>query len=527
MSLTRFIYLFLLSLAAFSCTEDLPDGEYTLELYSHGDLHGRFFSTLPRISTIIGEARNNSGREGVMFIDLGDHNHGSDAAYYFNRIYDYPDNTDHIYSRLANELGYDAIVVGNHDIEAGCSIFNKIKEELKMPYLGANVLDNSSSYSYLQPYTVIDKQGIKVAVIGFTTPSVELWVGKEKMNGIRIEKIHRMADSLVQHVNSVENPHFTILALHSGSGNGSSSDYENVASYLASNIKGVDLILSAHDHLSNVADIEGIYIVNSGPYGNILDKTTIELKIEDGKVLNKDISVEEINTKGVLPDSSFLGLFSKEIKLAEDFSNTSLGIIDSEIDPKLILGAPCTYSNLLHYVQLQESGADISFVSPTKFTGTIDVGNVTYGDILELYPFENTLYTVSMTGIQIKKYLEESYSIFNSTGKVVGKPYMFDCAGGLKYEITLSKPVGERVEILSFTDGTLFDLNSTYKAAMVSYRANGGGELLQKATGLEPSQLDSIILQRSSDIRDLLFQFLKSGKPLSVTDGIADWQIIY
>ena len=93
-----------------------------------------------------------------MFIDLGDHNHGSDAAYYFNRIYDYPDNTDHIYSRLANELGYDAIVVGNHDIEAGYSIFNKIKEELKIPYLGANVLDNSSSYPYLQPYTVIDKQ---------------------------------------------------------------------------------------------------------------------------------------------------------------------------------------------------------------------------------------------------------------------------------------------------------------------------------------------------------------------------------
>ena len=80
--------LLLLAVAFSSCSRAsrLPDGTYTLELYSHGDLHGNFFTTLPKIASIVQQARDSVGEENVLFIDLGDHNHGSNSAYYFNHI---------------------------------------------------------------------------------------------------------------------------------------------------------------------------------------------------------------------------------------------------------------------------------------------------------------------------------------------------------------------------------------------------------------------------------------------------------
>lgn len=526
MRFSSILYLLAVIFCSCSCVSDLSDGTYTLELYSHGDLHGRYFSSLPSISSVVKEARRDSGGERVVFIDLGDHNHGTDAAYYFNHIYGYSKGEEHLYSRLANELEYDAIVAGNHDFEPGPLIYDKIVQELHMPYLGANVLDSSSLKSYFKPYTILNKGGIKVAVVGFTTPYASLWLGTEKRKGLIFENIHKIADSLVNYVNRVEKPHFTILSLHSGLGNGSQDDYENVSSYLAHSLTGADIILSAHDHLPKISSINGVYILNSGPYGKILDKAVVTLTVKDGKIVGKEIIAEEIHTQDILPDSIFLQKFSPERQLVSDFAQSPIGCIEKEINPKLILQGPCTYSNLLHYVQMIECGADLSFVSPTKYMGVVETGEVTYNDILEMYPFENSLYKVRMTGEQIRRYLEIAYSIFDSNGNIIGKPYKFDCAGGIKYKVTLSRPVGERVEIISFTNGREFSLKDSYTVAMVSYRANGGGELILEATGLEPDQLEEIIIGKYPDVRTLLYRFFKSSLPLSSTDGIASWKLV-
>ena len=520
--------LLLLAVAFSSCSRAsrLPDGTYTLELYSHGDLHGNFFTTLPKIASIVQQARDSVGEENVLFIDLGDHNHGSNSAYYFNHIYRYPQGEGHLYSRIANSLKYDAIVAGNHDIEAGFENFNKIKEELQMPYLAANVIDSATRSPYLHPYAILDKNGLKIAVIGFTTPSVELWLGPEKRGGLHFERIQNMADSLVKQVNEVEKPQFTILALHSGAGDGTVSDYENVASYLASNISGVDLILAAHDHLSSISYENGVYILNSGPYGAILNNAQIRVYVKDGKIVGKNVVPVAIHTADADPSQDFLNMFTEEISEVDRFSNSPIGKTDRDIDPGKIFNSPCAYSNLLHFVQLQCTGADISFVSPTKSGNILKEGVVSWNDILQLYPFENILYKVRLKGSEIKKYLEESYSIFDDKGKTVGKPYKFDCAGGVIYEVTLSRPVGERVHIFSFTNGQKFDMDSTYSAAMVSYRANGGGGLLSKATGLESSQLGGICTGKYTDVRELLYRFFSSSVSLEATEGCAQWRLI-
>ena len=133
-----------------------------------------------------------------------------------------------------------------------------------------------------------------------------------------------MADSLVKQVNEVEKPHFTILALHSGAGDGTVSDYENVASYLASNISGVDLILAAHDHLSSISYENGVYILNSGPYGAILNNAQIRVYVKDGKIVGKNVVPVAIHTADADPSQDFLNMFTEEIGEVDRFSNSPI-----------------------------------------------------------------------------------------------------------------------------------------------------------------------------------------------------------
>ena len=504
----------ILSSCIFSCKNSVPDGEYELTLYSHGDIHGNWFTTLPSLLGEVNAERERIGEDKVIFLDLGDHNNGSDAAYYYNHIYEYNPGEEHMWSRVANYIKYDAVVVGNHDIEAGPQNWKKIKSEMDMPYLAANIFDGNNKDSYFQPYTIINKNGLKIAVVGFTTPSAKLWLGREKKENLRFEEIHKMADSLVRYVNQSENPHFTILALHSGKGNGSVTDTEDVAAYLGSTLEGTDIILAAHDHVGMIGKYKNNYVASTDAYGKEIIKSSIKISVVDGNATEKHISIEQIKGDSLSPHRNFLNHFAKEIKAVEDFSNTAIGKADADIDPKLILKGTCTYSNLLHHVQLEESSADISFVSPSKFRGIVPAGDITYKQILQMYPFENILYKVKLSGKEILSYLEESYKIFDSDGKLVGSPQNFDCAGGIDYTVDYRHPVGKRIKIISLDNGKLFHTDSTYTAAMVSYRANGGGELMMKATGSDADELENRVADKYSDVRELLFKFFNSGKSL-------------
>lgn len=504
----------ILSSCIFSCRNNLQNGEYEITLYSYGDLHGNWFTTLPKIAGAVNAERESKGEDKVIFIDLGDHNHGSDAAYYYNHIHEYSSEEEHIWSKVADYVKYDAVVVGNHDIEAGPSNWDKIKDELDMPYLAANILSGETMEPYFQPYTIINKDGLKFAIIGFTTPSAKLWIGSEKKRDLHFEYIHKMADSLVHHVNETENPHFTILALHSGRGTGFVDDTENVAAYLGETIDGADLILAAHDHLGGISRYTKNEVASTNAYGKDVIEASIKIVIEDGKAIEKYLSIRSINTDTLLPDRNFLNHFANEIKAVEKFSSTVIGKADVEIDPKLIFKGPCTYSNLLHCVQLEESGADISFVSPSKFRGVVPAGDITCNQVLQMYPFENILYKVQLSGREIVSYLEESYKIFDANRGLVGSPQNFDCAGGLDYNADVGQPPGKRIKINSLSNGKVFHPDSIYTAAMVSYRANGGGGLMSKATGLQEDELGSRIVEKYSDVRTQLFNFFKSGKSL-------------
>lgn len=500
------------------------DGIYRLELYAHGDVHGCFFDSLARIQTYLNQRRVAVGEEKVVSIDLGDHIHGANSTYYYNYVHNYSPGEKHLYSRVAEYIGYDAIVAGNHDIETGREIFGRIRDEMSIPYLAANVVRKESGEPFFKPYAIFDKDGIRIAVIGLTTPEVKKWLGSEKIAGLDILPIHNVADMLVEEVRIKHSPHLIFLAVHAGCGNGKDEDIENPCRYLASAIDGIDGVLAAHDHIAYCGKewngTDSVVVVNSGPYAQNLSGIGIEIEFSGGEVLRKNLEPALIGMKGTAPDEEYMSAFTRDKDRVDTFSSMKLGSIDGEIDPKMIFYGPCLYSNLIHHVQMEESKAEVSFVSPTKFQGTIPAGDICYNDVLKLYPFENILYKVKMTGAQIRHYLELSYDNWKS------RPVAFDCAGGIEYEVDFSRPYGKRVRIVSFTDGRPFDEKATYHVAMASYRANGGGDLLLEATGLGIGELEGIVLEKYMSVRNLIYDFFDGKKRTAAgLAAVSKWSV--
>ena len=167
------------------------DGEYAFKVLSTNDVHGRYFD-----QPYVGEGVRNSlvsaawyadsvrvadGKDNVILLDVGDFLQGDNAAYYYNFVDTY---SEHLYARMSEYMGYDAVIVGNHDVETGHAVYDRVAKQLAMPFLASNALraesdeasaDNRSSLDakpYFQDYTIIRRHGVKIAVIGFTNPGI-------------------------------------------------------------------------------------------------------------------------------------------------------------------------------------------------------------------------------------------------------------------------------------------------------------------------------------------------------------------
>jgi 2',3'-cyclic-nucleotide 2'-phosphodiesterase/3'-nucleotidase len=237
---------------------------------------------------------------------------------------------------------------------------------------------------------------------------------------------------------------------------------------------------------------------------------------------------------GVEPDADYTKFFRKEFLRVKEFTNRPVGMLNNDIASRDAYFGPSAYVDMIHTLQLKASGADISFVAPLSFDTKVEKGELNYQNLLDIYPFENQLNVIEMTGREIKNYLEYSYSkwinpnpvqnghLFNikmdekgRRGRFNSATYNFDSAAGIMYEVDITKNEGERIKILSLADGTPFNPDATYTVALTSYRASGGGYLLENGAGIPKEQMEDRVVARLADIRELLYEQIQ-------TDGFID-----
>ncbi len=506
----------------------LADGEYQVTVCATTDVHGAYFdslyvdnmansTSLANVSSYLKGLRA-SGVQPIL-IDVGDNLQGDNAAYYFNYV---ATDVPHLMPRLMEYLGYDAVIVGNHDIETGHSVYDRITSELRVPYLAANAacdrdengvadMDEDPknklvSDSYFLPYCIIDRGGVKVAVVGMTNANIKSWLSDSYWNGMDFQMIHDIAQGLIDKIVAKERPQLVVLAVHSGTGT-DLPDRENEALYLASTLEHVDLVLNGHDHRPLAKEVENpagsVVLLNEGMKAKYVGQADFTLRVKNGKLIERNVDYKLVPMDQYPVDSAYAATFRDDFLAVKDFATRPIGRVSDNIFLADALDGPSSYINLLHTVQLGASGADISFAAPLSNSGVVPKGVIEFQDLTSIYRFENTLYVVGMTGRQIKDYLEYSYDSWVSR---TGATYNWDSADGIIYEVSRSAPKGERVNIISMSDGTPFELDKTYKVAMTSYRASGGGDLLTLGAGVDPDSL--VVYDKMKDIRSLVGDYI-------------------
>ena len=555
-----FLLLVLIVFAVTSCSEKkLDDGTYNFDVYATNDLHGRFFDSLyvstdshqthqyslASVSTAIKKARNNMGKENVVLIDVGDHLQGDNAVYYSNFV---DTTSQHIFSKVMNYLDYDVTVVGNHDIEPGAAVYNKVVKELNMPYLAANAIDVKTDEPYFEPYAILNKGGVKIAVIGMTNPNISNWLAPHLWNDIEFQEIVTSMEYWVQYVREKEQPHFVIAAIHAGLGDEDSDSMENPARYVARNVKGIDLMLAAHDHKVTAEKVQNgdkeIWVLGAGSRAAALSKASVELIVKDGKVVDSNVIGESVSMADVMPDAEYMAHFRNEFLKVKEFTNREVGNLSNTITSRDAYFGPSVYIDMIHTLQLNATGADISFAAPLSFNATIEKGVLNYQNLLDIYPFENQLNVIELTGQEIKDYLEFSYDNWVNENAVKNghllnikkdekrnrwsfnhPSFNFDSAAGIIYEVDITKDYGERINIISMADGTNFDRNATYKVALTSYRASGGGYLLEHGAGIAKEDIQGRIVELHPDIREILYDQIQANGTLHA-EKLNHWRFV-
>lgn len=532
-----------------------------LKIIQTSDIHGNFFpydfinrkpgdGSLARVHTFVEKERKTYG-DNLILLDNGDILQGQPAVYYYNFI---NTKSSHLCADILNYMQYDACTMGNHDIETGHNVYDRWIKDCKCPVLGANIIDIATGKPYLPPYKIFERNGIKIAVLGLITPAIPAWLAENLWVGLRFDDMEQTARKWIKIIQEEEKADVVIGMFHSGADSDKKIGKwnENASLEVAKNVPGFHIVLMGHDHrryCQNVTNIEGnsVMAVNPGSYGTAVSDIEITInKGKGGKTIHIDAKLSE--TDDIEPSPAFMAHFSKQYNEVNNFVSQKIATITTTLDTRQAYFGSSAFIDFIHSLQLAISGAEISFAAPLSFDAVINKGDIYMSDMFNLYKYENMLYVMELSGKEIKNYLEYSYSIWtrqmtspddhllllheSSTGdkkdfaRFQNPSYNFDSAAGIIYTVDVTKPQGEKINIISMADGTAFDMNKKYRVAVNSYRGNGGGELLTKGAGIPQEELTRrITYSTDKDLRYYLMEYLRSQGTLS-PKSLNQWRFI-
>jgi len=541
-----------------------------LKIIETSDLHGAIYpfdfinnkpakASMAQVYTYVKQERANAEQE-VILLDAGDLLQGQPPVYYYNFE---ETNVPHLMAEVMNFMKYDAGAVGNHDIETGHEVYDRFQKDLNFPWLAANATNTKTNEPYFQPYVVIEKNEIKIAVLGLITPGIPMWLPEKIWSGIEWEDMIESARHWVNIINEKEKPDLLIGLFHSGvdytygSVNENTYKNENAAQLVAERVPGFDVVFVGHDHAGwnkfvKNKNEENVLIL--GPRGYATTAVAANIKMtfdETNKIWKKEIAGETIDVSKYKSDEEFMNRFASQYEVVKNYVSKEIGEFTETISSREAVFGASTFADFINEIQLELTGADVSFAAPLSFDAKINKGKIYRRDMFNLYKYENLLYTMELTGREIKNYLEHSYSNWfnqmkdendhlllfekdengnlemkNDKSMFITPSYNFDCAAGINYTVDVSKPTGEKVNISGMSNGEEFNLEKKYKAAINSYRGNGGGGHLTTGAKIPKDELAKrIITSTEKDLRFYMMKWIEEKKVVT-PQKLNNWKVI-
>jgi 2',3'-cyclic-nucleotide 2'-phosphodiesterase/3'-nucleotidase len=506
------------------------------------DLHGNLFPVdyytdksdnrgLAKISTLLKQIRRENGN--VLLIDSGDTIQGTPLEYYHNKKNNQPPDPMML---AMNSLAYDAMTVGNHEYNFGLQVLEKARAEAKFPWLSANTYNQGTAQTHFQPYIVKDLGGVRIGVLGLTTPGIPNWENGPNYAGLEFHEPLSEAKKWVPVLRQKEHADVVIVAmhmgleedLHTGEINPGQVPNENEAVAIAKQVPGIDMIFMGHTHRDVPSlVINGVQLVQANYWGRHLAR--IDLYLEDQgegwRVFARAARTIPIDDR-VAPDQELLQLGAPYDRETQAWLSRAIGESGAELTAAEARFRDTAILDLIQRVQMEAGKADVSMAAVFNPEARIAKGPVTVRDIAGLYVYENTLVVLEVTGQQLKDALEHSAKYFRPYQPGKSAPdlvdekipaYNFDIAEGVTYVLNLEKPIGQRIENLQF-QGRPLAPTQKLRLATNNYRVNGGG-------GYTMYKGAPIVYRSSEEIREMIIDWVERHKTIP-TEPTNNWRIV-
>jgi 2',3'-cyclic-nucleotide 2'-phosphodiesterase/3'-nucleotidase len=508
-------------------TTDLHGNIYPLDYYTNKpDNRG-----LAKIATLIARARKENPN--AMLIDSGDTIQGTPVQYYHNKKNNSPRDPMML---VMSSLHYDSMTVGNHEYNFGLKVLEKARSEADFPFLSANTYDKGTQQTHYKPYIVKEVAGVRVGILGLTTPGIPNWENVPNYVGLEFHEPVAEARKWVAELRNKERADLVIVAMHmgleedlrTGEINPGQVPNENRAVAIAREVPGVDAIFMGHTHRDTPAVyLNGVLITQANYWGRHLARADFYMENANGhwRVYAKAARTIPVDDK-VEPDPDVLKLAAPYDEETQKWLSRVIGDSAEELTAKDSRFRDTAILDLIQRVQLDEGKADVSMVAPFNLEARIAKGPVTVRDISGLYVYENTLVVLEVTGQQLKEALEHSAKFFRpyeagkSPAELVNDKvpsYNFDLAEGVEYEIDIKRPIGDRIQNLRF-HGKPLEPTQKLRLATNNYRVNGGGGYVMYKSA-------PVVYRSSEEIREMIIDWVESHKTIP-SQPTNNWKLL-
>ena len=465
----------------------------------------------------------------LILVDAGDLLQGNPFAAYFGR---YDKRQPHPIVDALNVLQYDVVTPGNHDFDFGVDFLRNASKQATYRYVSANIEDSTGAPFF--PQTVILARGpVKVGITGFTTPGVMLWDRTQLAGRARVRRIGGAARPALARLEG-EGADLKIALIHSGFGESSYDTTgigpENEAAALATATPKPDLVIVGHTH-REVRDtvINGVHFVQ--PKNGAQSLAVVHVS------LGKDPGTGRWQVTKVHADLQPLAALAEQQRLtrrvdaahqaARQWAATPLGTAGPGFDARYARVQDTPVLDFINEVQRRKAGAQLSATAAFDVQAGLPEGTIHQRDLSGIYPYENTLRAVKISGQQLRQFLEHSARYFRTyepNQPVINDSmpgYNYDVVSGVVYNIDLSRPVGQRIRGLAY-EGKIVQPSDSFTMALNSYRQSGGGGYTMVARA-------PIVYDRGEDIRELLVEEVRRAPPRTLQTASylrSSWAII-
>lgn len=364
---------------------------------------------------------------------------------------------------VMNRIGYDAAVIGNHEFDWGVRVLRERIDEARFPFLGANVRERESGKrpSWLRPYAIVRRGGIRIAVIGLITEETPLVTLPSNVADLEFLPPAPEAQEWIDRL-LPDSAEAAVLLVHIGGSEYGDHGARGPIVELAKAVRGEAAVLGGHTHGVFALPVEGVPVAMAGSRLHRFSRIDLEFDGTSRELLRAEARVVPVYADSGRADEEIAEMIARFRREVEPLLERVLGRAPADIG---VAREECPMGNLLCDGIREGLDLDVALHNPGGVRASIPRGEISYAVVYEVMPFDNTVVILPMTGAEIEAALLQAASTVT-----------FLHASGLSYVVDF-RGDGPKVRDLRDGDGRPVEGDRTYRVGVNSFMAEGGDGL--------------------------------------------------